>query len=195
MPDEPSPHDPRVIWKEQPGEAIPVIVGRIVHRRTRQLHLSTRSEIVMSIVAALFSVAVLVWRLPPAGLPLQPIGLAAAGLWIMITVIRFRHVIWGSGARADAATTGLAYYRRELEIRRDLLRNAWLWHGPLLLAAFLFLASLAGRTFPSMDRFRNTSPILLILAVWIVLSIRRRLRQAAEIQCEIDEIARLEERK
>lgn len=195
MPDESRPHDPRVIWKEQPKEDTPVVVDRVMNRRTQQLHASTRSEIVMSILAALFFVAVLAWRLPTAGFALAPVGLAAAALWIAITAFRFRKIIRGSGSPPDTASTGLAYYRRELEIRRDHLRNAWLWHGPLLLAVLLFLASFAGRTFPGMDRFRNAAPLFLILVPWIIIGIQRRFRQAADIQREIDEIARLEERQ
>lgn len=94
MSDESSRSDPRVIWKEQPREDTPVIVDHVINRRSQQLHMSTRSEIIMSIVAALFFVAVLAWRLPPVGFALQPVGLAAAALWIAITVFRFRQIIW-----------------------------------------------------------------------------------------------------
>lgn len=149
----------------------------------------------MSIVAALFFVAVLAWRLPAAGFALQLAGLAAAALWIAITAFRFRKIIWGPGSPQDTALTGLAYYRRELELRREHLRNAWLWHGPLLIAALLFFANFAGRAFPGMDRFRNAAPLFAILVLWTIIGIRRRFRQAAEIQREIDEIARMEERE
>ena len=193
MSDELRPDDPRAVWKQQPKEDTPVIVDQVIRRRTEQVHMSTRSEIVMSIVAALFFVIVMAWRLPPAGFAVQPLALAAAALWIAITVFRFRGVVWGAASPPDAASTGLAYYRRELEIRRDHLRNAWLWHGPLLLAALLFLASFAGPRFPGMDRFRNAAPLFVILVIWIVIGIRRRFRQAAGIQREIDEIARLGE--
>jgi hypothetical protein len=148
----------------------------------------------MSIVAALFLVAVLAWRLPSVGFATQPAALGAAALWIAITAFRFRRIIRGAGAPPDAGSTGLAYYRRELEIRRDHLRNAWLWHGPLLLAALLFLASFTGGAFPGMDRLRNAAPLVLVLILWIISGIRRRFRQAADIQREIDEIARMEER-
>jgi len=195
MRDKPHSNDLRVLWKEQPKEDTPVNLDHMMNRRTWQLHVSTRSEIVMSIAAAVFFLAVLAWRLPPAGFTLQPAGLAAPAIWIAIAAFRFRKIIWGSGAPPDTAATGLAYYRRELEIRRDHLRNAWLWHGPLLVAALLFLASFAGRGFPGMDRFRNAAPLFGILVLWIVIGIRRRFRQAAEIQREIDEIAQLEDRQ
>jgi hypothetical protein len=194
MSDEPRADDPRAIWREQPKEDTPVIVDHVMNRRTRQLHWSTRSEIVMSIAAAVFFVAVLTWRLPPGGFALQPIGLAAAALWIATTAFRFRRLIWGAGARPDSASSGVAYYRRELEIRRDHLRNAWLWHGPVLLSGLLFVGAFAGRAFPGMDRLRHAWPLFAILVLWIALGIWRRFRQAAELQREIDELAGLEDR-
>src|SRR5437763_7904951 len=106
--DESRPVDPHVIWKEQPKEETPVIVDHVVNRRTQQLHVSTRSEIVMSILAALFFVVVLAWRLPPAGFELQPVALAAAALWIAITAFRFRHILLGSDSPPDTASSGLA---------------------------------------------------------------------------------------
>jgi hypothetical protein len=194
MPDERLLDDACVIWKEQPKEDAPVTVDHLMHSRRQQIHVSTRSEIVMSIIAAMFFVAVLAWRLPLAGFALQPVGVVAAALWITITAFRFRKVIRSSGSAPDTASTGLAYYRRELEVRRDHLRNGWLWHGPLLLALLLLLANLAGPSFPGMDRFRNAAPLFLLLVLWIVFGIRRRFRQAGDIQREIDEIARLQER-
>lgn len=194
MSDESRNYDPRAVWKQQPEEDTPVIVDHVMNRRMQQLHVSTRSELVMTIFAAAFLIGMLAWRLPPAGFAMHPVGLVAAALWIVITAIRFRHIIWGSAAAPDTAATGVAYYRRELEIRRDHLRNAWLWHGPLLLASGIFIGSFAGRAFPGMDRFRNAAPLFLIVVLWIVIGIRRRYRQAAEIQREIDDLARLEER-
>jgi hypothetical protein len=169
-----------------------VNIEQLLNRRARHLHVSTRSDIVASIVAALFLVAVLAWRLPSAGFALPTIGIALAALWIAITVLKLRRLIRGTAPQPDTASTGIAYYRRELEIRRDHLRNAWLWHGPLLLAAVLFVASFAGRGYPGMDRFRSAAPLFAILVLWVAVATRRRFRQAADIEREIDEIARLE---
>jgi hypothetical protein len=191
--DEERSSDPCVVWKEQPEEETAVIVDELLSRRTKQLHVSTRSEIIMSIVAALFFVAVLTWRLPQGGLELPPVASAAVALWVGITAFRFRRILWQSDAPPNTAAPGLSYYRQELELRRDHLRNAWLWHGPILLAALLFTASFTGGAFPGVGRLRSAAPLLAILAVWTAVGVRRRFRQAAELQSEIDEIAHLEE--
>ncbi|MBZ5622627.1 MAG: hypothetical protein LAQ69_28420 [Acidobacteriia bacterium] len=182
--------DPGAIWRDQPEEKLTVNVEQIVNRRTEALYSRTRSEILMSIGAALLFVGVMAWRLAPARDLLQEIGFAAVIAWIAISLYQFRHRIWRQDpARPDAvAATGLEYYRKELERRRDHLRNAWLWHGPLFLACMILIAIWTGRTFSGFQSLRNVLPLLLLLALWTGFGLRRRLRQARELQREIDEI-------
>ena len=70
--------------------------------------------------------------------------------------------------------------------RRDHLRSVWIWHGPLLLAGILSAVILTVRTVPG--RLRDALPVFLLLAGWALFSIKRRLRQAADLQQEIGEI-------
>ena len=55
---------------------------KIVNRRTRELQSSTRSEILVSIGAALLFVVVMVWRFPPAQNRNLELGLGAVVVWI-----------------------------------------------------------------------------------------------------------------
>ena len=57
--------DPGAIWRDQPEEELQVNLEQIVNRRTEELSSSTRSEILMSIGAALLFVGVVAWRLAP----------------------------------------------------------------------------------------------------------------------------------
>jgi hypothetical protein len=61
MSDESRLDNPHALWQQQPREDTPVIVDHLVNRRTEQLHRSTRAEIVASMAAAIFFVAVLAW--------------------------------------------------------------------------------------------------------------------------------------
>ena len=56
MSDEMRAKDPGSIWRDQPGEEVTVNLKQIVNRRTEELSSSTRSEILMSILAALLFV-------------------------------------------------------------------------------------------------------------------------------------------
>ena len=189
MSDQTRAKDPGALWRDQPGEERTVNLEQIVNRRTEELYSSTRSEILMSIGAALLFIGVMVWRFAPAYDRLQGVGFAAAMAWVGITLYRFRRRIWRRASRPDAiAATGLEYYRKELERRRDHLRNAWLWHGPLFLACIILIGGLMGDAFSHYQPLRNVLPLFVLLAVWTAFGLTRRLRQARELQREIDEI-------
>jgi hypothetical protein len=182
--------DPGDIWRNQPQEELAVNLEQIVNRRTEELYSNTRSEILMSIGAALLPIGVVAWRIGPAHDRLQELGFAAVIAWVVITLYGFRHRIWRrEPLRPDAvAATGSEYYRKELERRRDHLRNAWLWHGPLLLACLILISILATKEFQGFQPLRNVLPLVVLLAVWTGFGFWRRRLQAREMQREIDEI-------
>jgi hypothetical protein len=179
---------PEAIWQAQPEERIPMNMEQIVNRRADALSYSTRSEIRWSLAAAVFFLAVILWRLPPRE-PLEIAGFGVIVLWVVTSLAWYRGRIWRAAPPPDAiAATGIAHYRKELEIRRDHLRNAWLWHGPLLLACAVFAAGLSGGRYFYRERLIGVAPFAAILLAWTMYDIRRRYRQAAELQREIDEI-------
>ncbi len=185
--------DPGCIWREQPEEELPVNLEHIVKRRTEELSSSTRSEILMSIGAALLLMGVVAWRLQIVHERLLEFGFAGAIVWVALSLYAFRGRIWRwNSARRDAlAATGLEYYRRELERRRDHLKNAWLWYGPLALALVILVAVLTGRANIAFQPLRNIMPLVALLAVSTVFGVWRRRLQARDLQREIDEIVPL----
>jgi len=179
----------RSAWLNQPEEEIPVDAESIHRRRTWELFSTTRSEILSSAGAALFFASVVAWRFGPERERLVQFGCVGVAVWAALTLFRFRNSIRHSTPLPDdLARTGLEHYRAELLRRRDHLRRAWIWHGPLLLACILTATALANRIVPR--RLWDALPVVLLLAGWAVFGIRRRLRQAAELQSEIDEIGR-----
>jgi hypothetical protein len=193
MSKESGPKDLGSLWRDQAEETLAVDLEQYANRRTRELYASTRSEILMSIGAALFFVALIAWRYHAARDRLPQLGwmaVIAAIVWALISLYRFRGRIGRVGAppKDVLAATCLEYYRRELQRRHDHLKNEWLWHGPPVLACLVFLAIIAGKAFPGFDRLRNTLPLFVLLAIWTGFSIRRRQRQACELRREIAEI-------
>jgi hypothetical protein len=178
----------RAAWLNQPEEDIPVDIERIHRRRTWELFSTTRSEIISSIGAALFFASIVAWRFAPERDDLVRFGCAGVIVWAAVTAFRFRYSIRRRTPQPSAlARTGLEHYRAELLRRRDHLRSAWIWHGPLLLACILSAATLTKRIVPG--RLWDALPVFLLLAGWAVIGIKRRVRQAAELQQEIDEIS------
>jgi hypothetical protein len=185
MPEEPK--DLGAVWRNQSAEKLAVDPGQFANRRTRELYSATRSEILMSIGAALFFVAVMATRFASAQDRLQQLELPAVLIWVVISLYWFRERIFRRASPPAApAAPGLEYYRKELERRRDHLRSEWLWHGPLVLACVIFAATVIGRAYPG--RLRNVLPLVVLLAAWAAFSVRRRRRQATELQREIDDL-------
>ena len=194
MSDRSGAKDPGAIWRDQPEEEIQVNLEQIVNRRTEELSSSTRSDILMSVGAALLLVGVMVCRFAPAHDRFLEVGFTDVIAWVVISLYWFRRRIWRRGpASPDAiAAPGLEYYRQQLEQRRDHLRNAWLWHGPLFLACMILIAILTGKASPAMVPLRNVLPLVVLLVVWTGFGLIRRRRQARELQREIDEMDRTE---
>jgi hypothetical protein len=147
----------------------------------------------MSICAALLLIGVVAWRLKIAHEGLLGLGFAAAIAWVAVSLYCFRRMIWRwDRSRRDAvAAPSMEYYRTELERRRDHLKNAWLWHGPLFLASVIFVAVLTGRANIAFQPLRNVLPLFVLLTAWTAFGIWRRRLQAKDLQREIDELATL----
>src|SRR3954468_876958 len=134
----------------------------------------TRSEILMAMTAALLFAAVMGWRFATVYRSVPWLGLGAMLAWVLVSLIWFRDRIWPP---PPSAIPAVDHYRRELERRRDHLRNEWIWHGPLL-AACLTLAAVLNSSMAMRD-LRSLAPIVVVLVVWTVYGIVRRRRQAA----------------
>jgi Flp pilus assembly protein TadB len=188
------PKSAGALWRDQPEETMPVPPPRLQKRRARDLAASTRAEILTCLFAALFLVLVLGLRMHWSGDRVVQLGLALVAGWVVLTAYRFRGRIrvrksdWEGDPLAAAPSQ--AFYRAELERRRDHLRSGWLWHGPLVLACFLLFAVAARNLGPNWQRLQTVVPLVVLLVVWVGWGIRQRRRKAAEIQREIDEIAR-----
>ena len=182
--------DPGALWRNQPEESKEVELEQILPSRTRELHSATLSETLVSMGAALFFVAVTIWRVGAVRDGLLWAGVALVLAWMLITVYRSRTRLAPRRPSPDnAALSSVEYYRRELISRRDHLRNEWVWHGPLFLACVVFGLAIR-KGFPVYQRFWAIMPLLVALALWAVWGSVRRRRQAAELQREIDEIDR-----
>jgi hypothetical protein len=158
-------------WRSQPEEKLSVNLEQFVSRRTRELAASTRWEIAVSIGAALLFAAMIALRFASARDRLQQPGWIAVivlAAWVLISLYWFRDRIWreASPLKDALAATCREYYRKELERRRDHLRNEWLWHGPLLLACMISVVIFIGTAFPGLDRLRSALPLVALLAVW-----------------------------
>ena len=182
--------DPGAVWRDQPEEKLPVNLEHLVNRRTEELSSSTRSEILMTVGAAVLLLAVVAWRLQIAREGLLEWAIAAVAGWVAITLYAFRRRIWAPRRPDAVAAAGLDYYCAELQRRRDHLKNEWLWHGPLALATIILIGVFTGVGNIAFQPLRNVLPLLVLLVVWAGYGFWRRRQQARELQREIDEVCR-----
>jgi hypothetical protein len=178
----------RDLWRNQPVENIAINLERLVNRRTEELDASTRFEILASLAAASLFVAFVSWRLAPELTAPLKLAIAATILWIAISAYRFRHRIWPKKGPGALASTGLEHYLNVLKRRREHLKSAWIWHGPITLAIAIFVLVLLRTSFPNPERLRNMLPFLMLLAVWIILGFWQRVARITELEREIREL-------
>jgi hypothetical protein len=186
QPAKPESIDVKALWRDQPPEEFPVPSpgGRALNGR--RFRVMTRSEILAAITATLFFAAVLVWRFGANEVVMTTLLMIM--VWVVITLLWLRKRLWLSKIDGFAAP-GVEFYRGELEQRRKHLRNAWLWHGPVLLACMTLAGVAIGTGTLAYRRLAQALPLVTALVIWTAFSIRQRRREADAIQRELDEMA------
>jgi hypothetical protein len=188
--------EPGSLWRDQP--LAHGISEQALHNRTLKTSSRTRSEILMTLCAALFLLMVMALRFYSISNRLLLLSAVLCAIWIGVTLIRTRGRLFGlqrgnrEAGKAEPWATGVEFYRVELENRRKHLANEWLWHGPLVLACIVLVALIAASMVPlTLSRLLTAFPLLAALLLWTIFSVRQRRRQMAEVQRELDEISSL----
>jgi hypothetical protein len=193
MPNDSSGNDPKTIWQNQSTEPSAMTL-LLIRSKVRELHARTRRELLGSLagpiaVGAFYGFAVKEFH---GFAPVLQLLFAFAIVWSLAGLYFLNRGMWSRAMPGDAAlSTGLEFYRRELERRQNLFRRVLMWSfGPILvaIAAFiLILAMVAGaRVFP------NGLPFLVLVVIWIAAYFSIRMRGQRELQREIDELSEIE---
>jgi hypothetical protein len=186
-----SGNDPRTIWQNQPTEPSTMTLEKIRHK-VRELHAKTRRQLlgnlaVPIIVVAFYGFAIKQFHDPMLGsLFVFPFAWSLAGLYFL------NRGMWSAAMPGDAAlSTGLEFYRREIERRRYLFRRLLLWSfGPVLLTIGAFILVLV---IQAGDRiFPNAIPFMALVVIWIGAYFVIRMREQRELQREIAELNDIE---
>ncbi len=164
-----------------------------IRQKVRELHAKTRRQLLGNLVVPLIVVAFFYgfgMKQFPALQPLfaLPIAWSLAGLYFL------NRGMWSAAMPGDAAlSTGLEFYRREIDRRRYLFRRVLLWSfGPVLLAIGTFLLALAKMGLRGRGIFPNAMPFMALVVIWIAVYFVIRMREQRELQREIDELNDIE---
>jgi hypothetical protein len=191
MPDDFPEKDPRTIWQNQPTEPSVMTLDNI-RKKVRELHAKTRRQLLGNFAVPLIIVAFYAFGIRhfPG---LQPF-FAFAIAWSLAGLYVLNRGMWSAAMPGDAAlSTGLEFYRREIERRRYLIHRVLLWSfGPVLLAIGTFIVVLAKIGGGDKGIFPNAMPFMILVVIWIAAYFVIRMREQRELQREIDDLNEIE---
>jgi hypothetical protein len=183
-----SANDPKTIWQNQPTEPSAMTLEKI-RQKVRELHAKTRRQMLGSLAAPLAVGGLCGYgiKLVRGFAPGLELVFVLAIVWSLAGLYFLNRGMWSAAMPGDAAlSTGLEFYRHEVERQRSLSGRVLLWSfAPILLAIatfILFLAMVGARFFP------NGLPFVALVVVWIAAYFAIRRRGQRELEREIDEL-------
>lgn len=175
--------DPRKLWQDQAGGGTSMNLEQI-RRKAEEIDAKTRQQLMANTLIAVILTACCAWGIWIHQDGMQRAGLALTMVWSWIAQHASVKRMIAPGLAGEAAfSTGLEFYRGELEKRQNYFRRPWLWFlGPVLAAIVFFmlpiLRSIAGN--PAV--IRNITPFGVILLVWIIFFLVRTRREYLTVQ-------------
>lgn len=166
----------------------------LIRQKVRELHAKTRRSMLANWAGplAVGGFAAYGIKLVHGLFPALEVAFVFAIAWSLAGVYFLNRGMWSEAMPGDAAlSTGLEFYRQEIERQRALYGRVLLWSfGPIVLALAAFILFLVfvsgGRIFP------NGMPFLILIVVWIGAYFVIRMRARRELQREIDELNEIE---
>ena len=137
MPDDFAENDPKKIWQSQPKEPSEMTL-KLIRMKVRELHIKTRRQLWGSwggpLAVGAFSAYGI--KLVHGVFPVLEVAFVFAIVWSLAGVYFLSRGMWSAAMPGDAAlSTGLEFYRREVERQRAISGRILLWSlGPILLA-------------------------------------------------------------
>jgi len=190
MSSEPPPNDIRKLWHDQGEEPIKMSVDEI-RRKAQKFDRKIRRRNGREYIAAAFVVAIFGYYIRHFHEWFLRIG---SGLVIVGAVYMVLQLHRRGSAASEAAdlglTTGLAFYRKELERQRALLSSVWRWYLGPFVPGLTVITLGAAITNPARSpyawTFAGSYAGVVALAFWLVARLNQRA--ADKLQGQIDEL-------
>jgi 4-amino-4-deoxy-L-arabinose transferase-like glycosyltransferase len=193
MQNDSSANDPRKIWQNQPKETSTVTL-KMIRMKVQDLRTKTRRQLWRSWAGPLVVGFLAAFGIKTAnGLyPILEAAFVFAIVWSLAGLYFLNRGMRSEAMPGDAAlSTGLEFYRREIERQRALHGRGLLWSfGPIVLALGAFI--LLGVIVAGVKIFPNGMPFLILVAVWFVAVFVIRMQGRRELQREIDDLKDIE---
>lgn len=193
MPDDSPKNDPQTIWQDQPMEA-PTMTLEGIREKAREYRSKKRRALLGSIVTVLLIVAISIFGIQHGSGAGVRMLFALAIFWALAGQSFLHRRKWQPGLPDDAnLSTGLEFYRRELEQQQDLVRRILQWSlGPVILSVLSLIVVLVkmatGRGLP----ISRVLPFTILFIVWLISFFVLRSRDQKKLRREIDELRNVE---
>jgi hypothetical protein len=186
-------NDPRRIWQDQPKEPSTVTL-KMIRMKVQDLHSKTRRQLWGSWAGPLAVGAFSAFGMKQVHgvFPVLEAAFVFATVWSLAGVYFLSRGMWSRPMPGDAAlSTGLEFYRREIERQRAFYGRVLLWSfGPIVLAlaAFILFGVIVTR-----GKMAPALPFLILVGVWMFGYFFMRTRERRELQREIDDLNDIEQ--
>ena len=185
--------DPKQLWQSQ-GTEHSIMTLEELREKARKYHSKTRRELFGNLAVGVIALTISVAGMLRAEVPALRVAFAFAAVWTLVGQYFLQRGMWPAMPAADAgASTGVEYYRRELNRRESLIGRALRWSfGPVTLAIGGQLLVLIGIAQQRGLGIRVVLPFSVATGIWIVVFFVRRLLEQRELRREVAELDRFE---
>lgn len=194
MPNEFPMMDPREIWKSQRTEPFAISTEEL-RRRVSRLQRKARLEALSRMIIGLILFALFARTFATVDAFVRRLGWGLLSIWALYGTYQAYKWIWPPRLASNStAAASLAFYRSELERRRDYLHHIWRRAGLswCLFGVAVVLAPAMVDSFRHPSRALRAAPFLILLTIWFVLFFTTRKRMKRKLQEEIDRVNALE---
>jgi hypothetical protein len=161
-----------------------------IQQKANESRSKTRRELLGSIAITLIVVATSVFgMLRGASIGIRLV-FAFATLWALAGQFLLHRGMWSGSQPPDPTlSTGLEFYRQEIEKRQRLVPRVLRWSfGPVILSLGALIVVLVNIAKGSNLTGRAVMPFLSVLGIWIIAFFVKRLREERKLLREVDEL-------
>ena len=189
-------NDPRGIWQDQPKEPSTVTL-KMIRMKVQDLRTKTRRNLWGSWAGPLAVGGLSAYgiKLVHGLFPVLEAAFVFAIVWSLAGVYFLNRGMRSAAMPGDAAlSTGLEFYRREVERLRVLNDRLLLWSfGPIVLAIATFILFLVLVSRGKIGEILKGMPFFILIVIWMFGYFFLRTRERRELQREIDDLNDIEQ--
>ena len=189
-------NDPRKIWQDQPKEPSTVTL-KMIRMKVQDLRTKTRRNLWGSWAGPLAVGGLSAYgiKLVHGLFPVLEAAFVFAIVWSLAGVYFLNRGMRSAAMPGDAAlSTGLEFYRREVERLRVLNDRLLLWSfGPIVLAIATFILFLVLVSRGKIGEILKGMPFFILIVIWMFGYFFLRTRERRELQREIDDLNDIEQ--